>query len=468
MNSHGFPSLRLQRILHALVLLHEQPDHAQHLSAETRRRLHIFYLLVTTFALAVGVSGMVRAWREVGRPFGGFVWMQGYRDFFYIIPDVPHRWPGPESGLRPLDIILSVDGRPPSELSRVYDEKAGQTVVYEIRRAGQRLVIQGPVVPFTRQMFLEFYGPLFVAGLVALGAAYPLLRSAREPSHVLLSLILLAVGALELNHVYGPRVHTDYTVPLASSFVWAYAYPFIGAMLWHFSLTFPRPRAIPRERPALVRILYGVALGIGTVYLLSIEPVLLLRHLEKWAFPVFLASLASGALASIVGGIWAYIAPTVARDDPGRAKIRLLSVAWLVGIALYVYLGVTLYMTAGWTMLLTDFVVPLTILYPILLIYAVRNVQSLPRFGQSGRGEPVVGSEQPGCSDPLTPRGAGGVGVGRSGGERQRSGSNPLHLQAHRLHPPVQHLPETGGAQSNGRRCGGAAAGNPVRRRAEY
>ncbi len=59
--------------------------------------------------LGVGISGMLRVWREVGRPFGGFVWGWDFTTrSLTVVVETPWHWPGPQHGLRGGDRILAV------------------------------------------------------------------------------------------------------------------------------------------------------------------------------------------------------------------------------------------------------------------------------------------------------------------------------------------------------------------------
>jgi len=301
-----------------------------------------------------------------------------------VIPDAPYHWPGFTAGLRPWDVLLAVDGRPPSQLSRIYDTQVGQTVGYEIQRGEQHLTVQGPVVRFTRRMFFEAFGPRFLAGLITLLVAYLLFRSTREPFLVLVSLALLLIGTLLVNHVNGPMVRSYQPAPLPSMLLWSYGFPFIGALLWHLSLLFPRPKgALRRHARHVYALLYGLALLIGSAYFVSIHPALRLRWMERWTFPLFLGALASGGVVSILNGLWAYIAPPVGREDPERPRIRLLATAWVLAVLLYGYIGIgRSLITTSWAMVLLNIADSGAVLYPLVLLYAIRGVQLLGRLQQ--------------------------------------------------------------------------------------
>ncbi len=362
--------------------LNTTPDRTQRISARARQRLLLLFLLIAILTLSVTALGIVRMSREIGKPFGGFLWALGDRDRPFVMPDAPYYWPGFAAGLRPMDTILTVDGRSPSPLARIYNEKLGQTVVYEIQRGGQRLTIQGPVVSFTRQMFFEAYGPRLLSGLVALVVAGLLFRGTPGPALMLVSFILLVIGALLLNHVNGPRVHSNWQSPLPSALLWAYGYPFLGAMLWHLSLTFPQPRDVLRRHSTLTyAILYGLALVVGTAYFVSIWPPFGLRHIEGWTSPAFLGSLASGGAATIVSGLWAYIAPPVGKGNPDRAQIRTLAVAWVLAVLLYAYIGIgRALLTAPWATVLMNIADSTAVLFPLLLLYGVRSMELMEQL----------------------------------------------------------------------------------------
>lgn len=360
------------------------PDHTPQLPPQVRWRLHLLCLTIVILALSVTAIGALRLIQEIGEPFGGFFWVPDGRNRPVVMPDAPYYWPGFTAGLRPWDTLLSVDGQPASQLSHVYDAQAGRMVKYEVQRGGQRLVVRGPVVRFTRRMWIEAFGPRLLAGLITLLVAYLLFRSAHEPFLVLVSLALLLIGALLVNHVNGPMVHRYRPAPLISMLLWSYGFPFIAALLWHLSLLFPRPKRVLRRHARWVYpLLYGLALVIGSVYFVSIHPDLGLRWMERWTSPLFLGALASGGIVSIVNGFWAYIAPPVGREDPERPRIRMLATAWVLAVLLYGYIGIgRSLITAPWAMVLLNITDSGAVVYPLVLLYAIRGVQLLGRLQQ--------------------------------------------------------------------------------------
>jgi len=346
------------------------------------RALQLLAVIISLLALGTAIDGYQHARAEIGRPFGGFAWMKGHCDRYYVLPDTPHYWPGLQAGLHPLDVILAVNGQPPQALGDVYDANVGQSVTYEINRAGRHLHVVAPVVPFTTRMFLELHSVWLLGGLSALGAAYWLLRRMRDPPLVLMALFLLGTAVVQLNHVHGPHLHTDYPPTMLTDVLWAYSYPLMSALLWHFALIFPHPRQFLQARPELIWLIYGLALALGSLYLISIPPLMLTRPWEAWAYPAVLIALLSGFVASLVSGLLAYLTPPAGPDDIAHRRIRELTLAWLAGVILYSYLGIGLNLVAGWWTLVTDLLAPMVVIYPLLLVYAVRNMALVTELRQ--------------------------------------------------------------------------------------
>jgi hypothetical protein len=150
------------------------------------QRLRIVFALVALAALASAASGLWRTAGEVGQPFGGFAWTLGYRDRYWVFPTTPYGWPAIEGEMRPLDVILSAEGQPPSAMAQVFSELAGGRVVYEVERRGRTLAVAAPVTIFSWIDYWELYGTFVMSGLSALIAALVLLNRTRERAVVLL------------------------------------------------------------------------------------------------------------------------------------------------------------------------------------------------------------------------------------------------------------------------------------------
>lgn len=248
----------------------------QEVSEQARRRLHLLFLLVALFALAVGISGMWRLLPEVGRPFGGFVWgWDPSTHSLTVVVETPWHWPGPQHGLRGSDRILAVDGRDPMAFHTVYEAReVGEEITYLIARGDRQFTVRVPLSLFTAGQLFELYGLMFLAGLSSLLAGYFLVRDTHEQPTILVAFTLLALAGALLFHGHNGGISRFYLNTPALLLLFIPSYPLAGAFLTHFFLIFPRPLAVLQRRPWLTRLPYA-----GAVSLILFHP------LASWVLP---------------------------------------------------------------------------------------------------------------------------------------------------------------------------------------
>ena len=107
-------------------------DTAADVSAETQHRLRLIYPMIAFVVLSLGTAGILRVWRELGEPFGGFIWAWDPTTHSLVVDvQTPWDWPGPQRGLRGDDRILAIDGQDPMTFQSVYATKdAGDKTAY--------------------------------------------------------------------------------------------------------------------------------------------------------------------------------------------------------------------------------------------------------------------------------------------------------------------------------------------------
>ncbi|MFQ5856919.1 MAG: LuxR C-terminal-related transcriptional regulator [Anaerolineae bacterium] len=384
-----------------------QPDNTQYVSVETRRRLHILYLVVAAIALWIGITGMLRALREVGRPFGGFV--SGWAPTTYslgVAVEVPWHWPGPQRGLRGHDRILAVDGGDPLAFHEVFEAReVGDEITYLVARGDRRFTVRVPLSRFTTEQFIELYGFIFLVGLSCLLAGYVLVRDARNRPAFLVAFTLLALAGTPLFHGHNGSISRFYYNFPALVLLYIPSYPVAGALLTHFFFIFPWPLAVLKNRPWLVYLPYVVATAL-----------ILFLALATWtgglwntvAFWLFLVSVSVGFFLCTARSLWSFtstrLSTSLHSGPEGRGQVGGLGVAWAVGFLLLLGGGVIPFFSGGTSIFLTGLFIPLIILYPLILVYAVRNVQSRPLRREIGKTQPVVEGKPQDFGKPLTTR----------------------------------------------------------------
>lgn len=228
------------------------------------------FIIVVFF---LGGVQLVHFGRQLGRPFAAFMadrFVAG--DFWFVGPSTPPWWEGvAEAGLRPGDRILTIDGRPYGrDHAHRYEEAraAGHAVVsLTIRRAGETMAVEAPLVSFRLDHLLDLKLPGFVNGLgfmllaIAVYAAWP-----RHPVNRLFATACSLVVAHRWLVYPGLFLDeaglTSYLDLLGVSVA-----PFVGPVTIHLALLFPRRSRWLTSR--LLRILYGLALVMTVSFIVS-------------------------------------------------------------------------------------------------------------------------------------------------------------------------------------------------------
>ncbi len=337
----------------------------------------VVYILALLF-LWHGVRGLWRLRPDIGQPFAGVPVTWDRINGYMINVEVPWNWPGPQSGLHGDDNVIHIDGQDPYFFFKrdFRDKRAGDTVVYDVNRRGQLLTISVPVGIFTFERFFEFYGFWFLAGVSCAVASVLFIRTATDEARVALSLAFLMIAAVFFSHSFAGCVsHYCFRWPLLNALIWHYGYPIIGALLLHFALVFPRMPGWLARRPRLRYLPLSWALALGTVYFLG-NTWFLERPPIDIVWNLFLFTISFGGIVVTLRPIWSYFRP----GTDGRGWAVTLGSVWAVGVILLMGVGVLPFASHGGTMILTEILLPLCMIYPLMLVYAVRNMDYMDQL----------------------------------------------------------------------------------------
>ena len=209
----------------------------------------LFYALIAVMAL-VSIVTFVSAWSWLNRPFVGFL--------VYYPPYVGSlglkEWSGTEAGLKYLDRIVSVDGRPVQTgqdvVDAVSEKKPGTPVRYTVESGGKIREIVVPVVLFGLWDFVQIFLTPFLCGLAlcALGVIVVFLKADILTSWVFL-VFAFSLGAYLITPF---EIMTGYHL-VRMHYLVANVYPF--AVL-HLALIFPDRKRILTRFPAFEYLPY--------------------------------------------------------------------------------------------------------------------------------------------------------------------------------------------------------------------
>ena len=231
-----------------------------------------FTVLIVAIAMgAIYVVSLISSFSWINKPFTGFV--------VYYPPHVGSlalkEWPGTQAGLKYLDRIVAVDGRPVQTGQDIVDAARSRTpgtrISYVVESGNELREIGLPVVLFGVWDFVQTFLTTYLCGLALciLGVIVVLLKPNIYTSWVFLAFAFSLGGYLST----GFEIMTGYHLVRFHYFI-TVIYPF--AVL-HLALIFPDRKLILNRFPALEYLIYAPAaiLVVAWQVYLSIFPDLL-------------------------------------------------------------------------------------------------------------------------------------------------------------------------------------------------
>jgi len=210
----------------------------------------MLYLVIALILLCLSAVGNVRLLNQVGQTFGGFFWAIDTDRQVVVVSTPPQLPPFAVSpgSLTSLDHIVEVNGRPASELSKVYQHvQPGDLITYTVQQNGKLATIISPAVPFTWDMWFESYGLPFIAGLCWLLVGFILLARALNWTGAVEGITLLPAAILFLLFSHWGNAQQAYPADLVFQFLWTPAFALLGAAFIQLSLTY-RPEVMRESR----------------------------------------------------------------------------------------------------------------------------------------------------------------------------------------------------------------------------
>jgi len=243
------------------------------------RSFGLLLALVTLAALVCGGVNFTERARYV-RPYDGIDWDETPEGVQASI--VWQDTPGDRAGIRPGDILLSIDGRPirsPFDVTRqLFRAQPGTQLTYELRRRSHSTPVSTTLVatpqadPFSLRGFLEFVGLLYLAiGLVVL------LKRWNAP-HALHFYLFCLTSFVFYSFAYSGKFNT---------FDWAIYWSDVVARLLapalflHFALAFPEPKPWFERRHWLFGVVYLPGAAVLLFHALAVGAPLLPRSMER-------------------------------------------------------------------------------------------------------------------------------------------------------------------------------------------
>jgi signal transduction histidine kinase len=132
-----------------------------------RSHLVAAFIIVT---LLIGILGQYNLWRQIGRPFPGFLsYTNLHGGYWTIAENTPPWWSGiRDTGLQYSDRIIKLDGQPFGvDQATVFQQayQANLPVTLTIARQGAEVTLATAVIPFSLAHFLEIKTTHIIIGL---------------------------------------------------------------------------------------------------------------------------------------------------------------------------------------------------------------------------------------------------------------------------------------------------------------
>ncbi|MBE2200005.1 MAG: hypothetical protein IAE79_15430 [Anaerolinea sp.] len=226
-----------------------------------RWRSHLVAAFIIT-TLLIGILGQYNLWRQVGRPFPGFLsYTNLHGGYWTVAENTPPWWSGiRDTGLRYSDRIIKLDGQPfGADQAAIFQQayQANLPVTLTIARQGIEMTLATAVIPFSLAHFLEIKTTHIIIGLGFWLLALAIFST--RPHESLNQIFAIASCLLAMNQWLWLRFlfHLE-PHPLSNLldlFVLVF-YTFFASTLAHAALLFPP--ASRWARPRTFRLLYSL------------------------------------------------------------------------------------------------------------------------------------------------------------------------------------------------------------------
>lgn len=228
-----------------------------------QRRFNAPFLVFLTLTLIIVLSSifsLVKGLAWLNKPFPGFlVYKPAYVGSFSS-----RDWPGKEAGLRYLDRILAVDGRPVrfgEEVLEVVRTKAvGTPVRYLVEKEGDIKEFTVPVDVFDLKDLIVVFSPTFICGLAIFAIAF--IVYILKPNTSTSWVFLIMCFCLGIYGITGFEIQSSYVL-VRFHYLILSLFPFC---FLHLGLTFPERKQILQRFPMLEYLIYFLPLLLGLAY----------------------------------------------------------------------------------------------------------------------------------------------------------------------------------------------------------
>lgn len=364
-------------------------DEATHLAWQR------FCTIIASFLLLIGFGGLLWSFRSLNHPYPGAIWMvqsdpQTRKPVsFDFLPETTFLLRKDIGDIVRGNYVIAVNGIPVSEKPPDFRKSIpGSQVQLTFRKADGTLETHRlPLVRYTLEHWFYTHGALFLTGLSNLLAGWLLIKRAEDMPSFLMALILFAtsLGGIHrgwmgmIDHLTPWHVVVSYGI---SFWLLGWFYFTLPPLFLHFATLYPASLGSPQ----LARRIRYWGYGIGfLLWLISLGDRLF--YIVSSSFEVRLAAgriafmisltivflLISTSVLLVITRVWRY-RHRLQSDDV------MMGMTFVGGGILILGGGVLLFWFDTPLWILSGFFYPLSILYPFLVFYAIRNVLLVRRL----------------------------------------------------------------------------------------
>ena len=371
-----------------------------------RPRIITVYILVTLALLIISVIGHIRLISEVGKTFGGFFWAINTDNQVVIVSLLPQisSFGASASSLTNTDQFIGIDVKNRNgatsyswkqnqlrpaivPLATAYKyARPGDSITYTILHSNnttEQAVL--PALQFSWGMWFENYGLALLAGISWLLVGTLLLVTAQDWTGAVESITLLPPAMLFLLYSHWGNVQQAYPADIVFQLLWVPSFALLGAAFIHLSLTY-RPEAM--RTPRRPRLMIDGLPYLPLIALVAFECSSFLIFGSVAARPNLIVALGYGVFGGVLSFVIGIISLLrVSRILPGaripdnvRRHLGDLLTLWIGGVGLGFCLGILPILLTGQTLLPIQIFAVLAIVYPLLLLYALRSLRLIDQL----------------------------------------------------------------------------------------
>ncbi|MFQ5851604.1 MAG: ATP-binding protein [Candidatus Binatia bacterium] len=318
----------------------------------------LLVVAVGLLAFLVVTATLTSSFQWMNRPFPGFFLYQNLA----VGPDFLPQWSGGKEGLRFLDRVVALEGRPVNRRQEIYELVRGFPLNfpfhYTIERAGRQISIAIPSMKFTFLDWLLTYGIYLLVGLgfLAIGIT-PFYLGSGSPSAAPLFFMVSLV------FFWFATTFDFLTTNILPKEVRAFSFTLTPSAGIHLGLLLARGRTGSKGKGLYLFLIYGVSILLGLFYSSSFY-----ASVSVWQWALWLSYVYSCLAALIfLGLLWMALRSPI--SDLERSRLRVVLAGAVLGFFLPT-LGTVIRSSFFWEIPHNILLIP-TVFFPLSVAFAL-------------------------------------------------------------------------------------------------